>query len=63
VWAFARVELRRVPAPAPGAVAAACAAVLVAAGLAVLARKGFVGVPPVAGGGLLVAGQLLLRRG
>jgi hypothetical protein len=63
VWAFARVELRRVPAPAPGAVAAACAAVLVAAGLAVLARKGFVGVAPVAGGGLLVAGQLLLRRG
>jgi hypothetical protein len=37
--------------------------VLVAAGLAVLARKGFVGVAPVAGGGLLVAGQLLLRRG
>jgi hypothetical protein len=62
VWLFARVELRRVPAPAPGAVRAGVAAVLVAAGLAVLARKGFVGPAMAAGGGLLVAGQALLRR-
>ena len=62
VWLFARVELRRVQVPAPGAVRAGVAAVLVAAGLAVLARKGFVGPATVAGGGLLVAGQALLRR-
>jgi len=62
VWAFARVELRRAPAPAPGAVRAGVAAVLVAAGMAVLARKGFVGPTTVAGGGLVVAGQALLHR-
>ena len=63
VWAFARVELRRVTAPAPGAVAAGAAALLIAAGLAVLARKGFVGPAMLAGGGLVVAAQVLLRRG
>jgi hypothetical protein len=62
VWLFARVELRRVTAPAPGSVGAGVAALLVAAGLAVLARKGFVGPAMFAGGGLLVAGQSLLRR-
>lgn len=64
VWAFARVELRQAPAPAPapGAVPAAVAALLVAGGLAVLARKGFVGLAPAAGGALLVVGSALLRR-
>ena len=62
VWLFARVELRRVPAPAPGCVPAGVAALLVAAGLAVLARKGFVGPAMVAGGGLVVAGRALLHR-
>lgn len=62
VWLFARVERRRVPAPAPGAVAAGVAALLVAAGLAVLARKGFVGPPMLVAGGLVVAGQRLLGR-
>ncbi|HVL06358.1 MAG TPA: acyltransferase [Acidimicrobiales bacterium] len=62
VWAFARVELRRPPAPAPGAVRAGVAAFLVAGGLAVLARKGFVGPTMVAGGGLVLAGQVLLKR-
>ena len=60
VWLFARVELRRVPAPAPGSVQAGVAALLVAAGLAVLAREGFVGAGMVAGGGLVVAGHALL---
>ena len=63
VWLFARVELRRVAAPAPGAVRAGLAALLVAAGLAVLARKGFVGPAMVAGGGLVVAGQAVLSGG
>ena len=62
VWLFARVELRRVPAPAPGGVRAATAALLVAAGMAVLARKGFVGPPMVVGGGLVVAGRALLSH-
>lgn len=63
VWAFGRVELRRVPAPAPGAVRSALAALAVAAGLAVLAHKGFVGPAPLAGGGLVAGGWALLRRG
>ena len=64
VWAFARVELRRVPAPAPGAVRAGLAALAVAAGLAMLARKGFVGPTMLTGSGLLVVGQgLLTARG
>ena len=62
VWLFARVELRRVPAPAPGGLRAAAAALLVAAGMAVLARKGFVGLPMLTGSGLVVGGQALLRR-
>jgi peptidoglycan/LPS O-acetylase OafA/YrhL len=62
VWAFARVEVRRVPAPRVGAVRAAGAALLVAAGLAVLARRGFVGPAPAVGGGLVAGGWLLLRR-
>ena len=41
VAAFARVELRRVTPPAPSAAGAAAAAVLLAIGMAVLARKGF----------------------
>ena len=60
VWLFARVELRRVPAPTPGGVRAGVAALLVAAGMAVLARKGFVGPAMVVGGGLVVAGQAVL---
>lgn len=60
VWLFARVELRRVPAPAPGGVRAGAAAVLVAAGLAVLARKGFAGPAMMAGGGLVVTGHAVL---
>ncbi|MGI8983797.1 MAG: acyltransferase family protein [Acidimicrobiales bacterium] len=63
VWAFARVELHLRPAPgAPGCARAAVAAVLVAAGLAVLARKGFAGPAMVAGGGLVAGGWALLRR-
>ena len=62
VWLFARVELRRVAAPAPGAARAVVAAVLVAAGMAVLARKGFVGPAMVAGGGFVAGGWLALRR-
>jgi hypothetical protein len=62
VWVFARVELRRVTAPAPGSVRAGVAALLVAAGLAVLARKGFVGPPMLVAGGLVVAGQAVLSR-
>jgi hypothetical protein len=62
VWLFARVELRRVPAPAPGGLRAGMAAVLVAAGLAVLARKGFVGPAMFTASGLLVAGQVVLAR-
>jgi hypothetical protein len=66
VAAFARVELRRTSSPAPSAARAALAAVLVAAGLAVLARKGFVnpGMPlglPVVGGTLAAGGWALLR--
>ena len=60
VWLFARVELRRLPAPAPGGIRAGVAALLVAAGLAVLARKGFVGPAMVAGSGLVVAGHAVL---
>jgi hypothetical protein len=63
---FARVELRRAVPPAPSARRAALAALLVAGGLAVLARKGFVnpGLPlglPVIGGGLVAGGWALLR--
>jgi hypothetical protein len=38
------------------------AALLVAAGLAVLARKGFIGSAPLIAGGLVVAGQVVLSR-
>ena len=62
VWLFARVELRRAAAAAPDGVRAGVAALLVAAGMAVLARKGFVGLPMLAGGGLVVAGRALLCR-
>jgi hypothetical protein len=61
VAAFARVELRRVVAPAMPAGRAAAAALLVAAGMAVLARKGFVPAG-MAGAGLVAAGWALLRR-
>lgn len=64
---FARVELRRVAPPSPSAGWAALSALLVAAGLAVLAKKGFVspGMPmglPVVGAGLVAGGWALLRR-
>jgi hypothetical protein len=62
VWAFARVELRRVVAPQAGAARASVAALLVALGLAVLARKGFAGPTMLAGGGLVAGGWALLRR-
>ncbi len=63
----ARVELRRAVPAAPSAGRAAVAALLVAGGLAVLARKGFVnpGMPlglPVVGGALAAGGWALLRR-
>jgi hypothetical protein len=61
VAAFARVELRRVVAPAVPGRRAAAAALLVAAGMAVLARKGFVPAG-MAGAGLVAAGWALLRR-
>jgi len=63
VMAFARVELRRVVAPSASAWRAGSAAVLVAAGMAFLARKGFVlGAAPVVGMGLVAGGWGLLRR-
>ena len=66
---FARVELRR-PRPfavAPSRMRAGLAALLVATGMAFLARKGFVnpGIPlglPVVGVGLVGGGSALLRR-
>lgn len=69
VAVFARYELRR-PAPSStplSAVRAGAAAVLVAAGIAFLARKGFVnpGMPmglPVVGVGMVLAGKAALRR-
>ncbi|HEV3398073.1 MAG TPA: acyltransferase family protein [Actinomycetes bacterium] len=61
VAAFARVELRRVTAPAPSGVRAAVAAVLLAVGMAVLARKGFVPAG-MAGAGLVAGGWAVLRR-
>jgi hypothetical protein len=61
VVAFARVELRRITPPSPSAVRAGVAAVLLAAGMAVLARKGFVPAG-IAGGGLVVGGWAVLRR-
>jgi hypothetical protein len=72
VWAFARVERgperprerggRRVPGAGRGWVSAGVGEILIAAGLAVLARKGFAGPSMVAGGGLLLAGNAVLRR-
>jgi hypothetical protein len=63
VAAFARVELRRVQASSPSAWRAGVAALLVAAGMAFLARKGFVlGSAPVIGMGLVAGGWGLLRR-
>ena len=64
---FARVEVRRLTAPSPSAWRAALAALSVAAGMAFLARKGFVhaGMPlglPFAGVGLVAGGWALLRR-
>ena len=56
-WSCAGWRRRR-PRPSGPAVAA----VLVAAGMAVLARKGFVGPPMLAGLGLLGGGWALLRR-
>jgi magnesium-transporting ATPase (P-type) len=61
VAVFARVELRRITAPAPSAVRAAVAAALVAVGMAFLARKGFVHFP-VVGLGAVAAGWAVLRR-
>ncbi|HTJ74137.1 MAG TPA: acyltransferase [Acidimicrobiales bacterium] len=66
VAAFARVELRRVVPPAPSTGRAVAAALLVAAGMSVLAKTGFVnhGMPfglPVAGTGLLAVAWGLLR--
>ncbi len=69
VAVFARVELRR-PRPfpaAPSGLRAAFAALLVATGMAFLARKGFVnsGMPlglPAVGVGLVVGGRALLQR-
>ena len=67
VAVFARVELRRVASPSVSAERAGVAAVLVAVGMAFLAKKGFVnpGMPmglPFVGVGLLVGGRALLRR-
>ena len=60
---FARIELRRVVAPSPSAVRAGAAALLVAVGMAFLARKGFVASPaPVLGVGMVAGGWALLRR-
>ena len=61
VAAFARVELRRSPPPSPSTVRAVVAAVLLAAGMAVLARKGFVPAG-VVGAGLVAGGWMVLRR-
>jgi peptidoglycan/LPS O-acetylase OafA/YrhL len=61
VVAFARVELRRITPPSPSAVRAGVAAVLLAAGMAVLARKGFVPAGMV-GAGLVAGGWVVLRR-
>ncbi len=65
VAVFARVELRRAMPVAPSARRAALAALLIAGGLAVLARKGFVnpGMPlglPIVGGALAAGGWALL---
>ncbi|MDQ4070665.1 MAG: acyltransferase [Actinomycetota bacterium] len=62
VAAFARLELRRVAPPAPPAWRAVVAATLLAAGMAVLARKGFVLPSLPVGVGLLACGWTLLRR-
>ena len=60
VAAFARVELKRGPAPRVSSWRAGIAALAVAAGMAILARKGFLHpVTPVA---LVVGGWALLRR-
>ena len=61
VMAFARVELRRVTPPTPSAVRAAVAAALLAVGMAVLARKGFVPAGMV-GVGFVAGGWVVLRR-
>jgi hypothetical protein len=62
VWAFARFELRKLVAPKVGSVRAVVAAVLIAGGMAVLARKGFVGPAPAVGGGLVASGWAVLVR-
>jgi hypothetical protein len=61
VTAFARVELRRVTPPPLSTARAVVTSVLLAAGMALLARKGFVGTGLV-GVGLVGAGWAALRR-
>ena len=61
VAVFARVEMRRVPPPSLSTARAAVVALLLAVGMAVLARKGFVPAGMI-GGGLVAAGWALLRR-
>lgn len=58
---FARVELRRISPPSPSAARAVVVALLLAAGMAVLARKGFVPAGMV-GAGLVAGGWAVLRR-
>jgi peptidoglycan/LPS O-acetylase OafA/YrhL len=61
VMAFARIERRRVAPFTPSAARAAVAAVLLAAGMAVLAREGFMPAG-MAGVGLVAGGWAVLRR-
>lgn len=58
---FARVELGRISPPSPSAVRAVVVALLLAGGMAVLARKGFVPAGMV-GAGLVAGGWAVLRR-